>query len=212
MTTDTHTPETSTVPKGYWKAASGALIPADKVKPIDKARNQVVKELALDAKAVSEQLRTFKLDVMAKVAAFIERSAAEYEVQIGGTKGNVSLISYDGQFKIVRQVQDTLAFDERLQVAKAIIDECVHVWAKGANKNIQALINHAFQVDKEGKVNTGRVLSLRQLQIDDPKWQEAMAAIADSMKTISSKSYVRFYERDEATGAYIAIPLDVSAL
>ncbi len=39
-----------------------------------------------------------------------------------------------------------------------------------------------------------------------------MRAIADSMRTSASKSYIRFYERNDATGEYVAIPLDVSAL
>ena len=36
----------------------------------------------------------------------------------------------------------------------------MHAWAEGANDNIKALVNHAFQTDKEGKINTSRVLGL----------------------------------------------------
>ncbi len=206
------TTEAPAIPRGYWKDANGNLIPVAKIKDIDKGRNLVVYALAEKAIAMRNLLLDFKVDVMAAVAGFIQTSADEYGTKVGGTKGNVTLISFDGKYKIVRQVQETLAFDERLQVAKTLIDECVHAWAKGANKNIQALVNHAFQVDQQGKVSTGRVLGLRQLAIDDVKWKQAMAAIADSMRTTASKSYVRFYERIDSTGEYVAIPLDVSAL
>jgi hypothetical protein len=133
-------------------------------------------------------------------------------VELRGSKGkgNITLTSYDGRFKVERAIAETLVFDERLQVAKTIIDACIHKWAKGANANIQALVNQAFQVDKQGNVSTGRVLGLRRLAIDDAEWARAMAAIADSMKATASKAYVRFYERDDATGEYEAISLNAA--
>jgi hypothetical protein len=136
----------------------------------------------------------------------------QYGVKSGGEKGNCTLLSFDGRYKVVRQMQDKLTFGEQLMAAKALIDECVHAWAEGANDNIKALVNHAFQTDKEGKINTGRVLGLRRLDIRDAKWQQAMQAIADSIQTASTKPYVRFYERNEATGDYVAINLDVAAV
>ena len=77
---------------------------------------------------------------------------------------------------------------------------------------IKALVNHAFQTDKEGKINTGRVLGLRRLEIRDAKWQSAMQAIADSIQIASTKPYVRFYKRNDTTGEYESISLDVAAV
>ena len=199
------------IPKGFWLDASGSLVPEAKIKDIDKARNKVVLTMVDQAKQMSETLRQFKLAALTTIDGFVELSAAEYQIKLGGKKGNVSLTSFDGTSKVVLAMQETIVFDERLQVAKALIDQCIHAWAKGANKNIQALVNGAFQVDKEGKVSTGRVLNLRTLKIDDEQWRKAMEAIADSMKAVASKSYVRFYERN-AAGAFVAIPLDVSAI
>jgi len=59
---------------------------------------------------------------MDDVGAFIQLSAEKYEVKVGGNKGNVSLLSFDGRYKIVRQVAENITFDERLQAAKALID------------------------------------------------------------------------------------------
>ena len=39
------------------------------------------------------------------------------------TKGNVTLTSYDGKYKIQRAIAEYLHFDERLQVAKELIDD-----------------------------------------------------------------------------------------
>lgn len=198
------------VPRGYWLDAKGSLVPLTKIKDIDKLRHQRVTELCVEAKKASTALMAFKLAAMQAFQDFVEQSLAEYDVKLGGTKGNVTLVSFDGRYKVIRQMQESIVFDERLQAAKALIDECVKAWSKGSNDNIKVLVNDAFQVDRQGGVNTGRVLGLRALKISDEKWQRAMQAISDSMKVASTKPYIRFYERDDASGQYNPIPLDVA--
>lgn len=199
------------VPKGYWQAADGSLVPQALVKPVDKDRHEVVIGLCEQAKKVSADLLAYKLSAMQAVQEFVDRSLANYDVKYGRAKGNVTLVSFDGKYKIVRQMQETIVFDERLQAAKQLIDECVHRWAKGSNANIKALVAGAFQVDKAGLISTGRVLGLRSLEIDDEQWTAAMSAIQDSMQVASTKPYIRFYERNEA-GEYVAISLDVAGV
>ncbi|WP_343590136.1 DUF3164 family protein [Paracidovorax wautersii] len=203
---------TNNIPAGYWQDANGNLIPDSNVKDIDKLRHQVVTDLCRMAEQHQSSLSIFKAHAMQEVAALVSTSMEQYGVRAGGEKGNVTLTSYDGKYKLVRQMQDKIVFGEQLMAAKVLIDECVHEWAAGANDKIRALVNHAFQTDKEGKINTGRVLGLRQLNITDAKWKRAMEAIGDSMQTASTKPYVRFYRRDEATGGYEPITLDVAAV
>ncbi|MEO8118734.1 MAG: DUF3164 family protein [Rhodoferax sp.] len=200
----------TTIPAGYWQDASGNLIPESKVKEIDQVRNLLVYDLCRMAEAESLALSGFKITAMNEVASFAAMSMEQYGVKTGGEKGNITLLSYDGKFKVTRQMQDKISFGEQLMAAKALIDECVHEWAKDANDNIKVMVNHAFQTDKTGKINTDRVLSLRRLDIKDEKWLLAMQAIADSMQTASTKPYIRFYKRCERTKEYLAISLDVA--
>ena len=74
------------------------------------------------------------------------------------------------------------------------------------------MIDNAFQVDKEGNLNTGRILTLRRLAIDDQRWKRAMDALNDSIQVQFSKSYVRVYERVGETDVYQQIPLDVAGV
>lgn len=201
-----------TIPDGYWQDANGNLIPESKVKDIDKLRHQVVMDLCLMAEQQSQSLAKFKAAAMQDVAALVATSLEQYGVKSGGEKGNITLTSFDGKYKLVRQMQDRIVFGEQLMAAKALIDECVHAWSEGSNDNVKALINHAFQTDKEGKINTARVLGLRRLDIRDETWQQAMQAIADSMQTASTKPYIRFYKRHEVSGEYLPISLDVAAV
>lgn len=197
-------------PEGYWRDAGGRLVPASMVKPIDQARDALVRELVAKAREVSEILGKFKAQAFADIGAFVEMSAEQYGAKVGGAKGNVTLATFDGAFKIVRQVAETIVFDERLQAAKALIDECIQEWSQGSRDEIRALINDAFQVNKEGNINTARVLGLKRLDIRDEKWQRAMQAIADSVQVSGTKPYIRIYERVGDTDKFTPITLDVA--
>ena len=199
-------------PAGYWKDAEGRLIPEAMVKPIDKLRDQLVREMVISAKDISDLLKRFKSAAFADLAAFVETSAEQYEVKVGGAKGNVTLTTYDGQYKVVRQYQEHLTFDEQLQAARQLINECIQGWSEGSKDELIVLVNDAFQVNKEGKINTGRVLGLRRHAIKDPKWQRAMQAISDSVRSTGSKPYIRLYERVGDTDEYRAISLDLAAV
>ncbi|MDH0050266.1 DUF3164 family protein [Comamonas terrigena] len=200
------------IPAGYWENAKGNLVPESKVKAIDKLRDQLVKDLCARAEVKSADIGKFKLGTMADVHAFIDASVEQYGVKAGGKKGNATLMSFDGKKKVVLQMQDRITFGEQLQAAKALIDQCVTRWAANADDNIKVLITDAFQVDKEGLINTGRVLGLLRLEIDDPDWKMAMKAIADSRQVADTKAYIRFYQRSDTSGDWKPISLDMAAV
>lgn len=199
------------IPDGYMQDAQGRLVPVAMVKEVDKARHELVLDLVAKAKALRESMAAFLADAMGDVSAFAQLSAEQYGAKIGGDKGNITLVSYDGRFKVQRQVSEHLVFDERLQAAKALIDECISEWTEGSRDELKVLVGDAFQVDKEGRINTGRVLGLRRLNITDDRWRQAMQAVSDSLRVAGSKTYLRVYERD-ANGKYQPIALDLAAM
>jgi hypothetical protein len=189
----------------------GRQVPVELVSEIDKLRDQTVRKIADEAMKMKEVLAAFKQRIRDDIYTFAELSANRYGKSWGGKKGNIALTTYDGKYRLIVAMDDQLVFDERLQVARDIIGECLDRWSDGARPEIRMLVNDAFQVDKTGKINTARVLGLRRLEIHDPDWQKAMQAITESIQVSGSKQYLRFYERDE-NGEYRQIPLDVAAL
>nr|WP_213680099.1 DUF3164 family protein [Serratia marcescens] len=196
---------------GYRKNAQGHLVPENLIRPVDKLRDDVVLKLIESAKVVRQQMAAFKIEALAQIADFVDLSASEYGVEFGGAKGNVLLTSFDGRYQVRRAVGDHRVFDERIQAAKSLIDECVIKWSDGANDNLKALVDHAFRVNKQGRIDVNQVLSLRQIAIDDPRWQEAMDAIADSIQVTGTSQYLRLYER-QANGKYEQISLDIAGV
>lgn len=193
----------------YRQDAKGNLVPLANIKEIDLLRDELVMEIAGKAHKVQQQMTAFKADSMADIAAFVQLSADRYDVAVGGKKGNVTLHSFDGAYRVNLSMQDTLVFDEGLLAAKALIDECINEWTEGSRSELKTLINAAFQVDKEGNISTARVLGLRRLKIKDEKWQRAMEALSDSLQVHTSKQFVRVYKRDDA-GEYQLVSLDIA--
>lgn len=195
----------------YMTDSKGRLTPVDLVRPIDKERDDLVKNVVEEAKKLHAVMIGFKETTRKKITDFVSLSASKYKVKYGGQKGNILLSSYDGTHRVVLSIGEYITFDERLMIAKQLIDECINEWKQGAKSEVIALINQAFQVDKQGKINTGRILSLRRLNIKNAKWTRAMEAISDSITIDDTKEYIRIYERQPG-GKYQQLPLDMSTV
>lgn len=203
--------EKKPIPDGYWINARGSLDPIETIKPIDRARDELVRELITGARALSGDVARYKDKALADIAAFVQLSGEQYGVRVGGNKGNVQLVSYDGRYKVLRAVAEHLSFDERLQAAKELIEQCLTEWTQDARPELRAIVNRAFETDKAGNLNTNAVLALRRLEITDDRWQRAMQAIGESLQVVGSKSYIRLYERIGDSDKYQLISLDIAS-
>lgn len=193
----------------YMKDAAGRLCPVETIEEADLARDSLVKEIVAKAEKLNAALRDFRLHAHADIEAFVDLSCEKYGVKPRGKKGNITLHSFDGKYRIQRSIQETLGFDEKLQAAKQLVDECLNEWSKDSGPELRTIITDAFQVDKEGRINTKRIISLRRIKIDHPKWLRAMEAISDSLKVEVSRSYIRVYVRDD-NREYQLLALDVA--
>ena len=200
------------IPEGYRLDAKNRLIPEDQIKEVDKLRDELVLAIVDRASELREELKDFKSDTFSEIEAFVQTSAQEYDVQIGGKKGNVQLVSFDGKYKVVRAIQESITFDERLQAAKGLIDECLREWTADARPEVATIVQDAFRVDQAGNIRTGQVLGLRRLNIQDKRWLRAMDAISDAVQVTGSKSYIRVYERVGASDQYRPISLDIAGV
>lgn len=199
------------IPAGHRQDAKGRLVPEAQIKPIDKTRDDLVRELFAKAEVLHKALADFKLAAFADIEAFVDLSAEQYGAKLGGTKGNVQLLSFDGSLRIQRAIAERIVFDERLQGAKALIDECLTEWTADARPEIALLVQDAFRVDAAGNIRTGNVLALKRLAIEDERWQRAMEAIGDAVQVVASVSYIRFHKRD-TKGRYVNFSLDLSGV
>lgn len=200
------------IPAGYRVDALGRMVPETSIKPTDLLRDKLVMEAIEHAKAINAMLLNFKERIFGDIDALEQISKEQYGVVSRGTKGNLTLTSFDGRYKLMRANHDQIEFNEHLQSAKALLDECAHEWTANSHPGVRVLINDAFRADRNGELRTSRILSLRRHDIDDPRWKRAMEAIGDAIQVAGSRSYIRLYERVGDTDRYEAISLDLAGV
>lgn len=196
---------------GYMTDAKGRLVPEATVKPQVKLEDQLVRKMMSFAEDLSAQVGRFKGHCYDDVSTFMQLLAEQYGGSKGGAKGNITFTTFDGLMKVQIQVADHLTFGPELQVAKELIDACILDWSEGVGDKIRVLVNHAFQVDREGKVSREAVLALRKVEIDDRRWRDAMQAITDSIRVLGSRQYIRFYRRTTPEAAWQAVTVDLAS-
>ena len=134
------------VPEGFMLNARGGLDPVAIVKDVDKLRDDMVHEIVNESIQKHKELQEMKIRFFSTIDAFVRLSAEKYNLNYGGKKGNMTFLSYDGMYKVVVSVNENIFFDERLQIAKELIDQCIQDWATDSRNEIKALIQDAFYV------------------------------------------------------------------
>lgn len=195
----------------YMTDAKGRLIPKSMVKPQDQLRDQTVKIIVDRFQKSQSVLKDCKVKSMQDISELEEIVAEKYQAKLGGKKGNLTLYSFDGKYKVMRSFADRIVFNEAAKSAEALFKECILEWGQGADPKLVSLVNYAFETDKQGNLSFSKIYSLLHYNINDEKWLRAKQAIIDSMNVAYSKSYIRVYERVGDTEVYKAIPLDIAA-
>lgn len=201
-----------------WTDPQGRTVPDHLVSDADRMKDELSERLVEGAEGVQKVMDAFKKSSMDEMQAAKALLFEKYGAKIGGQKGGFGIRSYDGATEVRISVADRIIFGPELQVAKALIDECIASWAEGADPNIMVLINDAFQVNKAGRIDTNRVLRLQKLPIRRPdgsrdeRWEQAMEAITQALIVDETATYIRFYRRNAQTNAMDLVNLDFSAL
>ncbi|MDO8837987.1 MAG: DUF3164 family protein [Parvibaculum sp.] len=191
--------------------AKGRLTPLSLVKAQDQLRDHMVRKLVFHADALNAQIARFRAHCFDDINSFIDLLKQEYGVVEGGSaKGNMTFTSYDGCLQVKVAIADQIVFGAELQVAKQLIDACIVEWSAGSNDHIRALVDHAFEPQKEGQVNREALFRLRQLDIDDPRWRRAVDAINDAIRVVGSKQYIRFYRRASPEDQFEHLSIDLA--
>lgn len=196
--------------KLHYVNAKGGLEPASLVKPQHQLEDETVRKILGFAISLSEQVARFKEHTFDDIGDFEAVLAQEYDATIGGKKGNKTLTSYDGLYRVTVQVADRIDFGVELQIAKELIDECLTEWAADSRDEIRTIVTRAFNTDKAGQINRSEIFMLLRLEINDPRWKRAMNAIRDAMRVVGTKTYVRCYQRETLDGQWQPVALDVA--
>ncbi len=193
---------------GKWIDSAGNEIPAKYVDKVDKKRDRVVTKLCQQAEKISEKLREFKRKALNEIENYFNWIAEENGVEARTKKGNKWLYDFSRDYRIEIKMAEHIDFDERLQLAREIIANCIKRWSENSDDRIRLLVEDAFKVDKKGRIDKNRIIGLTRLQIKDKEWQKAMKLIKESIQVVGRKAYIKFWKNVD--GEWKSIPLDIA--
>jgi uncharacterized protein DUF3164 len=196
--------------KTYMGDGKGGFQPIETIKPQHLIEDETVRKILAYAVDLSDQVKRFKEHTFGDIGDYEAILAQEYGTLIGGKRGNKTLHSVDGLFKVQVQVADYFDFGPELQIAKELIDECLNEWAADAGPELRTIVTRAFNTDKAGQINRSEIFMLLRLDIKDERWVRAMGAIRDAMRVIGSKTYVRCYRRATHDAKWEAVSIDLA--
>lgn len=200
--------------KDFWINSKGEAVHPDMIRVDEQLKTELVERIIAAAQNLTGLISIFKAECNEQVESYFALLLQNYNVDAKGksVKGNLSLENFSSTAKVEIRSMDTLKPDEKIQIAKMKLDEFLKEETEDSTPIVRTLIMKAFEVDKKGNIDTKKLLALRSYDITAPKWVEAMAIIADSLQVASTKSYIRFYTRENADSEWKLIPLDIAAV
>ncbi len=197
---------------GEWMNRNGRFVNPKTINRVAKKRDAVVSKVMQKTMKLQSDMEKHKAWVRAeaeKYLAYVKKHAGVEDVV---TKGNLTLSDYANLHAIEISVNDIIVFDERLNVAKGIIDKCLLKWTKKSNINLKAIVDQAFAVDKKTGVNKMMILKLLEIEIQDSDWKKAMNMIRESMSVSGTRQYLGFRKRANSEAKFTAINLNLSCM
>ncbi|MGB3408599.1 MAG: DUF3164 family protein [Jannaschia sp.] len=193
-----------------WTDPKGRLVPASLVKDSDKLIDAQVREIFAHGLRLMAEIARFRGHCFDDIGSLRELLAEDYGLKRGGAKGNTSFTSYDGTIKVEVRIADQIAYGPELQVAKGLMDEYIEEVSEGVPDAVRALLEHAFEVGSTGHVNRSALYGLRRLNVQHPKWDMAMKAIADSMRVMGAKETFVISVRRSPEENFAALPINLA--
>lgn len=193
-----------------WLNARNEWVHPDLIRADEKLKDQLVECILRKVEEHNKLLKALKDDINDDIESYLDILLEKYNINAkdSAKKGNFTFEDYAKTLKVQVQMAEKIQFNDKLNIAKAKIDEYLNDIVKDSSEDIKVLINKAFEVDKKGNLDSKKILSLRSYDIKDARWKEAMEIIAESVEIVGIKPYIRFYKRDKATDSYTAISLD----
>lgn len=197
---------------GNWINRNGRPVPEANVDPIAKRRDAAVHKMVARALELADQMKKVKAEILNEVSEYITELQKINGVKKQDAKGNYQLSDYANLNQVQVAMNNVIEFDERLNVAKTLIDKCLVKWTKRGNQNVRAIINDAFDVDKKGNVNKMRIFGLMALQINDKDWKKAMELIRASMQVSDTRQYLNIRTRKSNIDKWDFVNLNFSSI
>ncbi len=195
---------------GNWLNPRGHAVDPAVIGPIEKKRDRMVEQIYRSAERLEAKMKAEKLKYLEKIMDYVEYLEAKMKGKCAGG-GNMVLTNYSGDRQIQIKINDVIQFDEKLSIAKHLIDEWVVNESSSASADLKAFVTQAFEVDKTGQINKYNIIRLMRLNIKNKQWRHAMDVLQQSIDVTGTRQYLNIRRRNES-GKWEAINMNFSSM
>lgn len=196
----------------FWKDETGMEIPVNRITKLERTMEKQAATVLKKAIQVNKQLSGFKTEIRdickeVYALAMTERGAKP------DAKGNYIWYNFDRSIKIEVSINERIDFDDlTIKASKEKFDEFLDENIQGKTEFAKEMITDAFSTSR-GKLDAKKVMTLLRYRNKekDPKFQEAIALLEQSIRRPDSRTYFRVWQKDE-NGKYQNIDLNFSSI
>lgn len=173
-------------------------------------RDEAISKMISYALSLNEQLTGFKNSSFEMIET-LYKMLQEHSDRHANGKGNVTLDTADGKYRVVYKRSDNTRFDERATQAEAhILDFLTSEYPEGSNtsKLIRSLLER-----KKGALDKNLVLKLIGMKNDfnNEHWHKGIELLQESIVPDNTKFYAEYYYRSD-DGEWCPILLNFAKL
>jgi len=190
--------------------SQGRLCATSMFSEIDLARDLMVKtevEIAMNRK---DELQKYQSDLLKTIADFFEKSAREYGLEKINPENGMTLTSINGLNKIIIVKTKTTLTNEKILIAKSLLDEMIEKRGTGLDEFFKSLILDAFESSATGQIRVDKIIDLRNKACNYPEWSAIKKALDNATTSIFKKRYLNFYHRESIKNDWEKIQLNLS--
>jgi len=191
------------------KDAQGRLCPVTMFSDVQLARNILIAQNVTEAKRRAAEQSEYHHELIASIGEFFRISAEEHKAKGLGDEDGVSMVSIDGLQRIKLVKAKSATANEKLMIAKAMLEKLVEERGANVEPFFKALALSAFETSSTGQMRLDKVMELKNLRCDYPEWLEIKAALDQAIEYVFKKRYVVFYERESVKDSWVQIPLNL---
>lgn len=172
-------------------------------------REATINKIFSQIERLNAQMFKAKAKIYAQIIGYNEHLAKKKGVKPRGS--NIQLTDYAGTRRVAIKNSSINTFNELISIAETKIKNYVKRLSADSKPELEAIINNVFKTDKKGFLDKNKILSLREIIINDPEWKEAMDLINESLEVRETKEYLNI-QKKSADGSWKNIDLNFSSI
>lgn len=166
-------------------------------------------------KVVSKDLENYKRTVFEEFSAILDMKGEMFKMEKGEDLDNQSH-TFTNSKGTMRIVLGHYVTDNYLDtVDEGIAKVQSYISSLASDKKSQALVDMVMRLlakDAKGTLKASRIIQLRKMAEDSgaPEFIEGVKIIEEAYQPIKSRTYLKAYEKNADTGAWVQIPLGMT--